>query len=88
MHRKFVKGVNPESSLTRRNGFPFFLPFLFVDLYEKMGVSWTHGGNHLTVPVEQTIMLYALDFHCDVCQVFLSTTGQKIPHKYGALVKD
>lgn len=53
-----------------------------------MGVSWSYGGNHLTAPIGQTIMLCALDFHCDVCQVFLSITGQKIPHKYGALVED
>ena len=28
-------------------------------------------GNHLTIHINQTIMLCALDLHSDICQLFL-----------------
>ena len=41
-------------------------------------ISWTYYGNHFTMYVSQTIMLYALNIHSDYfCQLFLNKTGGK-----------
>lgn len=37
-----------------------------------MDVGWTYCGNHFTIYVSQIIMLYALDLHSDICQLFLN----------------
>ena len=51
--------------------------FLFLmDLNEKMGVTWTYHGNHFTIYVNETIMLYALNLQSNICQSFLSRTGK------------
>ena len=46
-----------------------------------MDVSCTYCGNHCTIYVSQTIMLYALNLYGDVCQLFLNKTGEKINRK-------
>lgn len=33
--------------------------------------------NHFTVYVDQTIMLYALNLHSDICQLFLNKIGKE-----------
>ena len=43
-----------------------------------MDVSQTYGGNHFTVYVNQTIMLYTLNLYSDACQLFLNKTGKSI----------
>ena len=40
-----------------------------------MDVSWTYYGNHFTIYVNQTIMLYAFNLYSDVCQLFFNKTG-------------
>lgn len=42
-----------------------------------MAVSWTYCGNHFTVYLNQTILLYTLSFHSDVCQLFLKKKLEK-----------
>ena len=64
-----------ESEPLDRPGSP--LPFFLFYLYEKMDISWTYCGNHFTIYVNHTIMLYALNLHSDVCQLFLNTTGKE-----------
>lgn len=68
VHRK-VKRANPESSDHKEKKFfpfiPFFFLFLLLYLYEKMCVNRTHYGNYFTMYVNQTIMLYALNFNSD-----------------------
>lgn len=39
-------------------------------------VSWTYLGNHFTIYVKQLIILYALNLYSDVCQLFLTKTGE------------
>lgn len=34
-------------------------------------------GDHLTIYVNQTIMLYAFNLYTDACQLFLNNTGGK-----------
>lgn len=41
-----------------------------------MDVSRIYCGNHVTIHINQTIMLHALNIF-DVCQLFLSKTGRK-----------
>lgn len=42
-----------------------------------MDVSLTYCGDHLTIFVNQTIMLYTLNLHSVECQVFLKKTGRE-----------
>ena len=35
-------------------------------------------GNHLTIYVIQTIILYSLNLHSDICQLFLNKTESNI----------
>ena len=46
-----------------------------------MDVSWTYCGHHVTIYVNQAIMLYALILYSDVCQLFLNKTGKKPKEK-------
>ena len=40
-----------------------------------MDVSWAYCDNYFTISVNQTIKLYALHLHSDVCQVFFNKAG-------------
>ena len=42
-----------------------------------MDVSGTYCGNHFTIYVNQTIMLYPLNLYSDVYQLFLNKIGNK-----------
>lgn len=43
-----------------------------------MDFSGLYCGNHFIKYVSQTIILYALNFYCDVCQLFFNKTmGEK-----------
>ena len=61
--------------ITRRIFFSFFFSS-FYWICEMMDASWTFCGNHFTVYVNQTIMLYALNLYSDVCQLFLNKIGE------------
>jgi len=54
----------------------FFFLLLLLYLYEKVGVSLTYCGNHFTIYINQTIMLYTLNLHHDVRKLFLNKTGK------------
>lgn len=49
-----------------------------------MNVSWTYYGNHFKIYVNQAIMLYTLNSHNDISQLFLNKTGRSketgVPH--------
>ena len=46
-----------------KNAFPsFFFLFFLLCLYEQMNGSSTYYGNHLTIYVNQIIMLYTLTY--------------------------
>ena len=60
--------VNPRILITRQIFF-FFLSFMkHWMLYEMLNVSWTYCGNHFTIYVHQTSMLYALSLYGDTDQ--------------------
>lgn len=42
-----------------------------------MDVCQIYYDNHFRIQVNQTIMLYALNLHSDVCQSILDKTGRK-----------
>ena len=69
-HRK-VKRISPMS-YHKENFFSFFL--FFYCIYEKMDVGQTCCGDHFTIHVNQTIMLYILNLYSDVCQLYLNKT--------------
>ena len=77
IQRKIVKGVNPERS-HHKEKLSLLFSFLFFLLYlcEKMDVSWTCWGNHFTMWINQTILLYALNLHKDVHQWFFNKSGE------------
>lgn len=87
IHRKVVKRVNPERPHPKAKIFAFppysFLLFFFLYLCE-MNVSWTYYGNHFKIYVNQAIMLYTLNSHNDISQLFLNKTGRSketgVPH--------
>ena len=76
IYRKVVNRVIPKGSHHKENIFSFF-SFFLLSLYEKMDVSWTYCGNHFTIYVNQTIMLYLLSLYNHVFQLFLNKTGGK-----------
>ena len=55
IYKKVVKRVNTENSHQKDK--KIFLYFNFSYLYEMINVNWTYCGNHLTVYVNQTVML-------------------------------
>ena len=61
--------------ITRRKCFSFF--FLLY-LYEKINVTRTYCGNHFSIYINQTIMLYALNLHSDDVYYFLNKLGKKV----------
>ena len=75
-HIYFVKRVNAMSSYYRKN---FFFPFFF--LFKKCICMrrWMSGGPVVAIIlcVIQTTILYALNLHSDICQLFHNTSGEK-----------
>lgn len=41
-------------------------------------VRWTHCGNHFTIYVNQTMVLFALHLYSGLCQLLLSKNGNKV----------
>ena len=71
---KNVKRVNSELS---SQGTKYFFIFLSFIVSEMMNVIKIYCGNHFTMYVSQTIMLYTLNLYSVVCQLYLNKTGQK-----------
>lgn len=46
-----------------------------------MEVTGVYCGNHFTIYVNKTIMLYVLNLYTDGCEIFLNKTGKKITKK-------
>lgn len=55
--------------------------YFVLYLYEMMDDRLTYCGNHFIRYINQTTMLYALNLHSDVCQLFLSKTGEKVSNQ-------
>ena len=43
-----------------------------------MDISWTYCGNHFTICINQTILLYALNLYSHVGHLFLNKTGKNV----------
>ena len=67
-YRKAVKSKSKNSRNKKNFFFFFFLLMKCWELYEILNVSWTYCGNHFTIYVNQTSMLYALGLYGDTCQ--------------------
>ena len=70
IYKKVAERVNTKRSYHEKkicplNSFPLF--FLLFYLFEKMDVNWTFCGNHFTIYVNQTIMLYVFNLYSHVC---------------------
>ena len=79
IYSKAVKRVDPESSYHKKNFLPlFFSSFFLLSLHDKMDVSQAYCGNPFTIHVTQTIMLYVLNLHSGVSQLFPNKTGIKL----------
>lgn len=77
VYRKAVNGVNPKSSYCKEK-IAFFFCFLFLlSTYEMMDANKAYSGNHFTIYVSQTTMLYTFNLHNDIYQICLSETSKK-----------
>ena len=62
--------VNPKSSCDKKKK-TFFSSFV-VCLYEMMNVNQTFCDDHFTIYLSQIIVLYTLNLHSVVCQLYLN----------------